>query len=49
MKLKWSKAETKYFSKKIPVAERDYSWIIWSIMAICSLTGMGYWIWTMIR
>lgn len=42
MKRKWSKAESKYFSKPIPTAERDYNWVVWLILAMCSLAGLGY-------
>lgn len=46
MKLKWSKAESKYFSKSVLTAEHDYSWVGWLLVAMCSLTGLLYfWLW----
>jgi len=44
-KLKWSKADLTYFIKPIPVAERNNDWIIWAILTICGLTGIGYFVW----
>lgn len=41
-KLKWSKAELKYFSKPILIAEYDYGRVGWILLAICSLAGLGY-------
>ena len=49
MKLKWTKAELKYFTKKIPVAKQNNDWIIWAILAICGLAGIGYLVWMMIK
>ena len=44
-KLKWSRADLTYFTKPIPVAERNNDWIIWAILTICGLTGIGYFVW----
>jgi len=49
MKSKWTEAELKYFTKKIPVIERNNDWIVWAILAICGLAGIGYWAWTVMR
>ena len=48
MKLRWTKAELAYFTKPIPTAERDYSWVGWLILTIASLAGLGYFIWQVI-
>ncbi len=48
MKLSWSKAELAYFTKPIPTAKHDYSWVGWLIIAIASLAGLGYFIWQVI-
>jgi len=52
-KLKWSskfsEKELKYFTKKIPVAERNDDWIIWAILVICGLAGIGYLVWMVIK
>uniref|UniRef100_A0A6M3XHY0 Uncharacterized protein n=1 Tax=viral metagenome TaxID=1070528 RepID=A0A6M3XHY0_9ZZZZ len=52
-KLKWSskfsEKELKYFTKKIPVAERTDDAIVWFILAMVSLCGIGYWVWVVVR
>lgn len=42
MKLKWTDAESKYFNKKIPAAERNEDWIVWVILIVVSLSGVCY-------
>ncbi len=42
MRLKWTDAESKYFNKKIPAAERTDDWIVWVILIIVSLSGVVY-------
>ncbi len=42
MKLRWTKEDVKYFNEKIPVVERNDDWIVWSIIAIASLSGAAY-------
>ena len=41
MKSKWTDKERKYFNKKVPI-EQNYDWVIWLILALCSLTGLAY-------
>mgnify|MGYP001049921148 CR=1 FL=1 len=48
MRLKWGEEELKYFNKKIPKAERYDNAIIWFILAICSLCGIGYWVYVVL-
>lgn len=48
MKLKWTKEEIAYFTKKVPVAERNDDWIVWTIIMIASLCGAGYFIYLII-
>ncbi len=47
MKLKWTKVELAYFTKPIPTAEHDYSWVGWLILAVCSLVGLPWLIFAM--
>jgi len=49
MRLKWTEAESKYFTEKIPVAERTDDAIVWFILAMVSLAGIGYWVWVVMR
>ncbi len=49
MRLKWSKAQSKYINQPIPVTERDYSQAIWAVVFIVSLSGLGYFIWQVIK
>lgn len=42
MKLRWSKAQRKYLNEPIPVAKADYDWMVWAIIAVCSLAGLWY-------
>lgn len=42
MKLKWGKADLKYFTKKILVAERSYDWAIWVVLFLVSISGLIY-------
>jgi len=46
---KYTKAELAYFSKPIPKAERNDDAIVWLILALCSLSGIAYWAWTVMR
>ena len=41
MRLKWTKADIAYFSKPILKAEQYDNAIVWFILAICSLCGLG--------
>ena len=49
MKIRWSEADLAYFTKKIPVAERNDDAIVWFILSLISLSGIGYWVWTVLR
>jgi len=49
MKLKYTKAELAYFAKPIPKAERNDDAIIWFILSLISLCGVGYWIYTVLK
>jgi len=49
MRYKWGEAESKYFSKKMPTAERENwltriidKWFYWVVLATC--TGAVVWI-----
>jgi len=44
---KYTKAELAYFNKPIPKAKNDDA-IVWLILALCSLSGIAYWAWTVI-
>ena len=48
MKLKWTEEEIKYFDKKVPVAERNDDWVIWTIIMVASLSGIAYMIYNVI-
>jgi len=45
---KYTKAELAYFTKPIPKAETDDA-IVWFILSLISLSGIGYWAWTVMR
>ncbi len=50
MKLRWTKAQSKYINQPIPVTERDYNQAIWwAVVFIVSLSPLGYFIWQMMR
>jgi len=46
---KYTKAELAYFSKPIPKAEQNDDVIVWFILSLISLCGVGYWAWTVMR
>ena len=48
MKLKWGKAEHAYFTKPIPKAERYDDAIVWFILALIGLCGIGYWVYVVL-
>jgi len=43
---KYTKAELAYFNKPIPKAEKNDDAIVWFILSVISLSGVGYWVWT---
>ena len=49
MRLKWTESQLKYFSKPIPVTQQNYDWIVWFVLSLVGLCGVGYWIWTVVR
>ena len=49
MKHKWTKAELAYFNKPITTAERNDDAIIWFLLSLVSLCGIGYWIYTVLK
>jgi len=49
MKLRWSKAQSKYINQPIPVTERDYDQAIWAVIFMVSCSGIGYFIWQVMR
>lgn len=42
MKKKWNAKKLAYFTKPSPAAERNDDWIIWALIAVCSLAGAFY-------
>lgn len=49
MKHKWTKVELAYFSKPIPKAEKNDDAIVWFILSLISLCGVGYWVYMVLR
>jgi hypothetical protein len=49
MKHKWTKAELSYLTKPIPKAQRNDDAIVWLILSLVSLCGIGYWIWMVMK
>jgi len=48
MRLKWGDKEKIYLTKK-PKQEKNDDAIIWFILALVSLCGIGYFIWMVLR
>ena len=42
MKLKWSNEKLKGLAEPVKIAQHNYDWIFWLIIAGCSLAGLGY-------
>jgi len=49
MSLKWGKEKIKGFSSPVKTAGENNDWIVWAIMAVVSLSGIGYFVWQIIR
>jgi len=46
---KYTKAELAYFTKPILKAQRNDDAIVWFILSLISLSGVGYWVYTVLR
>jgi len=46
---KLTKSQLAYLSKPILKAERTDDAIVWLILSLVSLSGIGYWAWTVMK